>query len=161
MGYTYGCFGVWNWGMPVTWLGPMWDFQTALSQPSSTWMRHFAEFLSGIEWWRLEPRHDLIKNQSTNWLHKMVLSKTASGDLAVAYLPDNPNITLDMSSFAGTMTARWVNPVTNTWQTEPAPVANVGSHTFVKPAEWTDAVLVLSRRNRKIEASTQINPQVP
>jgi hypothetical protein len=147
MGYTYGCFGVWNWGQPITWSGPIWDFPTAVSQPSSTQMKYLAEFFSGIEWWRLEPCHDLIRNQSSGWLEKMVLSKSASGDLAVAYLPDNPNITLDMSSFAGSMTARWFNPVTNNSQIELASVANVGSQTFVKPAGWTDAVLVLSGRN--------------
>jgi hypothetical protein len=147
MGYTYGCFGVWNWGMPVTWLGPMWDFQTAVSQPSARHIAYFAEFLAGIDWWRLEPRHDLIKNQVADWLHKMALSTTPSGDLAVAYLPDNPNITLDMSSFAGFMTVKWFNPVTNIWQTEPAPVANAGFHTFVKPADWSDAALVLSKRD--------------
>jgi hypothetical protein len=31
-----------------------------MNRPSSTDMKHLAEFFTGSEWWRLEPHHELI-----------------------------------------------------------------------------------------------------
>ena len=41
----------------------------------------------------------------------MVLAKTAASDLAVAYLPDNEAIEVDMSSFPAPLVTRWFDPV--------------------------------------------------
>ena len=142
-GLTYGSYGIWNWGEPVTWLGNMWDFTTALNQPSADQIQYLFELFSGMEWWKLVPSHQLIQNQSTSWLNKMALSKTTDGQLALAYLPDNPRIDINMSAFPGAMNARWFNPLTNAGQTETASVVNSGIHSFTKPSGWTDAVLVL------------------
>jgi hypothetical protein len=48
----------------------------------------------------------------------------------------------------GAMTAKWFNPITSARQNESVPAANAGSHTFVKPVAWSDAVSLLSGGDR-------------
>ncbi|MBM3335507.1 DUF4038 domain-containing protein [Candidatus Sumerlaeota bacterium] len=115
-GHTYGCFGIWNWGAPIKWF-PSYDFKTALNLPSVAQMKYMAEFFGAIRWWTLEPHHELIQNQPTEWMLKMGLAKSASGDLAVAYLPDNAEITIEMRAFPAAMQAKWFSPTTGAYQT--------------------------------------------
>jgi hypothetical protein len=76
----------------------------------------------------------------------MVLAKSATGDLAVAYLPDNPHITIDMTAFPAAMMARWFNPLTHEYRHWPQPIDNAGPITFTRPSGWQDAALVLSQQ---------------
>jgi hypothetical protein len=149
-GYTYGAGAVppkvprgsgaiWRW---VTDPEKYDYWKKALEWDSAFQMQYLHDFLASLEWWRLEPRHDLIKNQPSDWPHKMVLSKTASGDLAVAYLPDNDSINVDMSAFLASMKAKWLNPRTDEFQDISDQISNSGIHTFARPAAG-DWVLVL------------------
>jgi hypothetical protein len=149
-GYTYGAGDVppkiprgsgaiWKW---VTNPEKYDYWKKALEWDSAFQMQYLHDFLVSIEWWRLEPRHDLIKNQPSDWPHKMVLSKTANGDLAVAYLPDNDVINLDMSAFPASMKAKWLNPRTDDFQYISGRIVNSGIHTFARPGTG-DWVLVL------------------
>lgn len=143
-GHTYGCFGIWNWGLPVRWM-PTYDYETALHRPSVTHMKYMSEFFSALHWWTLEPRHDLVRNQAESWMQKMVLAKSSVGDLAVAYLPDNAEITIDMHAFPAPMRAEWFNPTTGVHQTIPGTVPQTRLHTFARPGGWEDALLLLKK----------------
>jgi hypothetical protein len=146
-GYTYGCAGIWNWGQSFVGKDPQaspWEWQQGIKQHSSTEMKLMAEFFGRLDWWRLEPCHELIRNQPENWLRRMVMAKTATGDLAVAYLPDNPSITINPQSFRTTMRTRWFNPKTGEEQARNETVANSADATLNRPAGWEDALLVLS-----------------
>ena len=145
-GYNYGCAGLWNWGPTSVGKDPQasaWDWEKGLRQPSSIEMKHMAEFFGGIEWWRLEPCHELILNQPKDWTHRMVMAKTAKGDLAVAYLPDDPSITIDMKSFRAPVQTPWHNPKTGE-HLRGESIPNSGAGTISRPAGWEDALLVLS-----------------
>jgi hypothetical protein len=145
-GYTYGCAGIWNWGLKTTHDDPqasLWDWRTGVDRPSSIDMKHLAEFFAGVDWWRLEPHHELILNQSDDWTKRLVLAKSGNGDLAVAYLPDNPTITVEMSAFTGPVTWRWFNPETGQSQAGQGEAGNRGQKTFERPPGWGDALLVL------------------
>ena len=89
------------------------DWRTGLNKPSSTEMKHMAEFFSGLEWWTLEPRPELILNQSGDWTKHMVLAKSATGDLVVAYLPvpaepgRGMNASVGALAYGSTGTGRW------------------------------------------------------
>jgi len=82
-------------------------------------MTYFFQMFSSVDWWRLEPAHELVLNQppaptaidDPAWVTRMVLAKTGSGDLGVAYLPDNAQIQADMSAFPTAMEAKWFNPI--------------------------------------------------
>jgi hypothetical protein len=108
-------------------------------------MQYLHEFLAALEWWRLEPAHELIRNQPTNIIRRMVLAKSAAGDLAVAYLLDNEAIEVDLSVFPASLTARWFDPVQGRYTPVADAIENKGIHRFVPPAKG-DWVLLLQRR---------------
>ena len=108
-------------------------------------MQYLHDFLAGIEWWRLEPAHALIRNQPDDVMRRMVLAKTAAGDLAVAYLPGNEAIELDLSGFPAPLQARWFDPVNARYRNVSGRIENAGRHRFVRPAKG-DWVLWLQRK---------------
>lgn len=151
MGYTYGAGdvrpkvsqgngGVWKW---VTEPEKYDYWRKALQWESASQMRHLHDFLTRIEWWRLEPAHDLIRNQPGDVTRRMVLAKTATGDLAVAYLPNNDAIEVEMSGFPAPVEARWFDPVRGRDGGPTGSVASNGTHRFTPPAKG-DWVLLLS-----------------
>jgi hypothetical protein len=146
-GYTYGCAGIWNWGQSFVGKDPQaspWEWRQGLKQSSSTEIKLMAEFFGGLDWWRLEPCHELIHGQPEDWLRRMVMAKTTEGDLAVAYLPDNPAITIDMQSFPAKMRIRWFNPKTGQRVGKDQTAGNSAETMFSRPTGWEDALLVLS-----------------
>jgi hypothetical protein len=76
---------------------------------------------------------------------RMVLARSAAGDLAVAYLPDNEAIEVDMSAFPASLTARWFDPVSGRYTLITDSIENKATHRFVPPVEG-DWVLLLQRR---------------
>jgi len=96
-----------------------------------------------LDWWRLEPRHELVLNQVKDPTKHMVLAKSATGDLAVAYLPENPAITIQMSSFPPGLRSHWFNPATGDNQAGQGSTDRAGQMTFERPAGWEDGLLVL------------------
>jgi Putative collagen-binding domain of a collagenase len=107
-------------------------------------MQFLHDFLAGIEWWRLTPAHDLILNQPDDVTRRMVLARTAKGDLAVAYLPNNDAIEIDTSVFRASLAARWFDPVTGHSTSIEGRIDNEGRHRFAPPAKG-DWVLHLQR----------------
>lgn len=149
-GYTYGCAGVWFWGKPIEGNDPQadasWSLQEGIAQPSSIQMKIMADFFNGIDWWTLEPAHDLIVNQSDVWTKHIVLACSADGSLAVAYLPDNDKIVIKPQGLASEMDRRWVNPETGESIEAGAPGAERDEWTFARPAGWHDALLLLKAK---------------
>jgi hypothetical protein len=73
---------------------------------------------------------------------KMALAKSASGNLAVAYLPDNPNIQINMSVFPTHMKATWFHCDAGTYTAGPTDIANSGTKTISRPApgQWASVL---------------------
>jgi len=118
-GYTYGAGdtppkcpqgsgGVWTWVIdrekPDFW-------QKAIAWESSFQMQYLHDFLAAIEWWKLEPAHELVRRQPDDVTQRMVLAKVAGRDFAVAYLPDNAAIEVNLPAFSAPLAARWFDPV--------------------------------------------------
>jgi len=152
-GYTYGAGDI-----PPKVIGAgggIWRFQvdpkaydywrTAMNWPSAGQMTRLRDFLAGIDWWRLAPAPDLVRNQAGEQTRKMVVSRSATGDLLVAYLPDNPEIALDLRGLVPGLKGTWYNPVTgrSTALKESIPADSIA--TFHRPDDWNDAVLLLTR----------------
>ena len=150
-GFTYGCFGIWNWGVPIKWF-PCYDFHQALTLPSATHTKYMAQFFSALPWWTLEPHHELVEDPSHDPMMKVVFATSPAGDLGVAYLPDNASVTLDMTAFPSGMEGTWFNPATGEYEAIAGTVSAAGSHTFTRPAGWEDALLV-------VRSFSEENPQ--
>jgi hypothetical protein len=150
-GYAYGagdtppkCLqgsgGLWKW---VT--DPQkYDFwEKALQWESAFQMQYLHDFLAAIEWWQLEPAHELICNQPDDVTRRMVLAKLPGRDFAVAYLPGNDGIEVNLSAFSSPLVARWFDPVRGHNTLVPGSIKNQGVHRFRPPAKG-DWVLVAS-----------------
>jgi hypothetical protein len=151
-GYTSSTYGVWSWGKRLGW-GIRTDavpLKEAIARPYATYLQHLSRFLAGIDWWRLEPCHELIKNQPTDWARKMVLAKTPDSDLAVTYLPDNDRIVVDMSAFPQAMNAVWFDPVQDLWLRSSNHVGRSPRTVFGRPQNLKDALLVLTKADSMI-----------
>ncbi len=151
-GYTYGVGDVppkvsqgsgaiWKWVTDPT----KYDYwEKALQWESAFQMKHLHDFLAALDWWRLEPAHDLIRNQPDEVTRRMVLARSIAGDLAVAYLPDDEAIEIDMSAFPAALAARWFDPVSARYTSIAGRIGNQGTHRFVVPGKG-DWVLLLQR----------------
>lgn len=151
-GYTYGAGdtppkcpqgsgGVWRWvtdrEKPDFW-------EKAIGWESSFQMKYLHDFLAAIEWWKLEPAHELVRHQPDDVTRRMVLAKVAGRDFAVAYLPDNAAIEVNLSAFSAPVTARWFDPVRGRSSPVTGRIPNQGDRRFVPPAKG-DWVLVIER----------------
>lgn len=149
-GYTYGCAGIWFWGKPIATQDPQadasWDLAAGMQQPSSLHMKYMADFFNGLEWWRLEPAHEIILNQPEKPTERMVLAATPEKDLAAAYLPSNEQIKIQMAAFPRAMQFRWFNPQTGQYSDPKESAPNIGEQGFKRPGGWEDALLVLSQK---------------
>lgn len=152
MGYTYGAGdtppkvpsgggGIWRWVRDPDKFD---HWEKALQWESATQMKIMRDFFAAIEWWRLEPAHDLIRHQPAEATRRMVLARVPGRDFAVAYLPDNDAIEVDTAAFSAPVAARWLDPVHGTTTSRGPRVANAGVQRFVPPVpgEW---VLILER----------------
>lgn len=155
MGYTYGAGDVppkcpegsgalWRWVTDPT----KYDYwEKALQWESSFQMQYLHDFLSRLEWWRLEPAPELLRNQPKEVMRRVALAKTAAGDLAVAYLPDNEVVEVDLSSLRVPLTVQWFDPVRGTYTRSAEDVDGKGTHRFEPPAKG-DWVLLLQHVER-------------
>jgi hypothetical protein len=152
-GYTYGAGdtppkvpqgngAIWKW---VTDPAKYDYWRKALHWESAVQMKYLHDFLAAIDWWRLQPAHDLIRHQPQDVTRRMVLARTSAGDLAVAYLPDNEAIEMDVSVFSKPLRARWFDPVHGTFQAHHGHIPNHGIRRFTPPASG-DWVLLLQGR---------------
>ncbi len=112
------------------------------------------DFLASIEWWRLAPVPEWIRNPPTEYLHRSVLAHTARGDLAVAYLPDQNGVDIDLSGFAAPVTTEWFDPTSGKYAAaDSKPVLNQAAHHFTPPGKNSagddDWVLVLTTGPKK------------
>ena len=151
-GYTYGAGetpphtpdgngGIWKW---VTDPDRTDYWKKAMQWDSGYQMQYLRDFIGSVEWWRLEPAHDLIRNQPDDVVRRIVLARSAIGDLAVAYLPDNEGIEIDMSTFPAPLMVRWFDPVKGRYTSVAEAIASKGTHRFAAPAKG-DWVLLLQR----------------
>jgi hypothetical protein len=149
-GYTYGAGdtppkvpggngAIWRWVTDPT----KYDhWEKAMRWESATQMKHLHDFFAAIEWWRLEPAHELIRNQPKDVTRRAVLARTAGGEVAVAYLPEGEAIEIDFSKLPKGMESRWFDPVQGRFAGEFEKVA----HGRFEPPGKGDWVLMLKRQ---------------
>jgi hypothetical protein len=152
MGYTYGAGdvppkvpqgsgAVWRW---VTDPEKYDYWKKAIQWDSAFQMQYLHDFLATLEWWRLEPAHELIHDQPEDVTHCMVLAKSAAGDLAVAYLLNNEAVEIDVSAFPAPLKARWFDPVQGRYAPSADRIENKGTRRFAPPAKG-DWVLLFEK----------------
>ncbi len=137
-GVTYGGHGVWGWddgttvpeNHPTTGVPKPW--REALHLEGAEEIVHLADFLEGLDWWRLLPAPEMVVDQPGGHRH-ISASRTAEGDLAVVYVPEDRVIRLRLEAIQPGLGARWFSPATGEWH-----LADVGEGVLETPApgDW-------------------------
>lgn len=130
-GYFYG--SAW-----VTWLT---NWQTDFNSPGVTYLQIWKSFFNSIAWQTLVPDtanlvvtagYGTATGNGTGSLETDTYVTTAAdaiGSIGVSYCPVNTTLTVNMTKFRGTVTARWFDPTNNTYASIGS-FANTGTHNF-------------------------------
>ncbi len=144
-GVSYGGHGVWGWddgtadpvnhngtGIPLPW-------SEALLMPAAEQLQHVYDFFTSLPWWTLRPAPELLTTQpgEQDVQRFIAAAQSDAGDLAVIYIPQDREVTLNLTGLQPNLSAQWFNPRTGT-HTSAAPTNN----TFTTP-EAGDWVLLL------------------
>jgi hypothetical protein len=143
-GDTYG--NEWVWPFATSWQ----DWQAALSSQGSHEVTYFAQLVTSISWTTLIPDQNGTVFQGLGNPEDYCGAYSSDGTLALAYRPatgqTSQSFDVNLSRFAGQVTARWYDPTTGMY-TAIGSFASSGTHTFASPstngAGDNDFVLVL------------------
>jgi hypothetical protein len=105
-GLSYGAHGIWDWndGHDDT-PSPHIRWYDAIDLPSAFDMNRLVEFFSGMEWWEMSPRDDLVSNG---------YCFAEQGKRYVVYLSNGGSTTVNLGGWDHT--AQWFNPRDGSYQ---------------------------------------------
>jgi len=135
-GYGHNDF----WRVRATW-------RAALDDPGAQQMTILKDIFTGLsDWWTLVPDQTVLGAGGNTKGDVLNLSaRSTTGKWIIAYVAEQPDITVNLAKItaAGSASAKWVNPATGSQEVVGTyPVA--GPQSFRRPAEWQDAVLVVT-----------------
>jgi hypothetical protein len=119
-GVSYGADGVLDWRSdnhlkPVSYRPqPLPTWQKALFLPAAKQMGILAGLLSSIDFWRLRPAQELLLTQpgSISPSRYIAVVRSDSGDLVLAYIPEDRILDLASPALPKSPKAIWINPRT-------------------------------------------------
>ena len=123
-----------------------------LDTPGALEMAHLKALFEARRWYDLLPdqAHTVVTDGLGTFGSDdyVTAARTADGTLALAYMPSSRTITADLSTFSGSVSARWYDPAAGTFTSiTGSPFANAGSRQFDPPGLNADGdddwVLVL------------------
>lgn len=142
------------WSFDAGWASHLGDYD-GLNQ-----IQYLTALLETCNWWEfaLDTAHSILTNGYGSYANGETddidtndyapCAYLSGVDLAMIYMPTNRTMTVDMSQFSGTVTARWFDPTSGDYEVDVAsPLANSGTHEFshagTNDAGDADWVLVL------------------
>lgn len=95
--------------------------QTALFSPDAANVNVFAEIFGSIDFWRLRSAPELVANRpsSSAPAEHISAARSAEGDLAVLYVPQNEPVELNVKLLPASPTAIWIDARTGRHSTAP------------------------------------------
>ena len=150
-GQVFGNNPIWHFDGPGLFSAPV-TWQEALDSRGAQSMSHLHDLLTTIPWWQLEPDtdHTLLTDGLGPEDARAVAASTADGSLAMVYMPDRREITLDLAGLAGPLVeARWYDPADGRFEAVAgSPFSTTGSRRLGPQAEsnsagFDDWVLIL------------------
>ena len=146
VGHIFGNNPLWS----LSYGGANW--QAELNSAGSQSMTLCAALFRAFAWYNLAPdsSHALVTSGygTIGTSDFAGAAKDSGGHLAMIYMPSNRTMTVAMSLFAGTVTARWYDPTNGSYTADAAsPLANSSTHNFSRSgannAGAADWILVL------------------
>ncbi|MGD0743740.1 MAG: DUF4038 domain-containing protein [Verrucomicrobiota bacterium] len=145
--YSYGQGG--NWMSPTNW-------KSWINSPGSRQMKVLGNIFRSLEWWKLVPDQSVISGIA----EQRVAARSSDGDWILAYLPrgGKADINMDRMTSSKPVDAFWIDPKTGERRVI-GTYSNSGTASFVAPAGWDDAVLLLDATGaRPIDSRLGISP---
>ena len=109
-----------------------------LDTPGQTQFGYVQALFGSRRWYDLAPDQshavitDGLGTYGTN--DYVTAARTPDGTLAIAYIPSSRTVTVDLSTFSGSVTARWYDPTAGTFTSaSESPFPNAGSQQFTTP----------------------------
>ena len=151
VGYTAGINEVYEWSE---------DVLTKMNATSSDDIARLARILRAIPWWDLEPVPQRILNQPEDRSRLMAMALTKDRMFAMAYLPDNEEIQLDLRNCGETHETLWIDPATGEART--GEDVKSMEKTVLSPPDTRDWLLVLTQPEssmlRKLKTALDSSP---
>lgn len=134
-GHVYGHRDIWGFGYGINQVG---SWQSALNDTGIVHAGRARDFFEAIAWHTLVPQHNgdttlVTSGRGTygdiNWA---VAGVNAAGTVGAVYRQGfGTSVTVDLSLFAGEITARWYDPTNGSYTADAAsPLTNTGTHSF-------------------------------
>lgn len=127
------------WESPSTW-------RTWIHSPGAASLSLYKQVITACpEWWRWMPDQALFAEGEGSGLTRNAAARSANGEWALAYLSSNAPISLhlDKLTHGSEVEASWINPTTGA-KTSLGRLPATGVHAFTPPADWQDALLLLT-----------------
>ena len=144
IGYTYGCAGLWNWGLEKI-KDPQasnWTYKRAINTPSAKQMTLLSVFFNKIEWWQLKPDTTIVISQPDLW-HNRIVAATTDNHTIVLYIPNSKSTNINCPIDQTYHTLDWFNPLTGENISTNIGVMKENRLEIVKPSGWDDALVVI------------------
>ncbi|WP_235911928.1 apiosidase-like domain-containing protein [Mesorhizobium xinjiangense] len=135
-GHLFGNNPIWHFSGPGIYDAPV-TWQQALSGRGSQSMEQLHRLISSLEWWRLQPDVDgeLLVGGRGAEDSRAVAARAGDGSFALAYLPSQRTVELDLARLAGPLVAaRWHDPSGDRVMTVEGSPFSRGRRTFEPPA---------------------------
>jgi hypothetical protein len=145
MGYIFGNCPIWHFGSTPDWCGPM-DWKEELNQPGSVNMDYVQKLFRSRPWHLLVPDfdHKVITEGYGEWGSEnyIITARSSNSVTMIAYLPEQRQVTVDMSQISGENAICWWYDPMNGETTGIDTFATSGSRRFTPPSD-RDWILVI------------------
>jgi hypothetical protein len=124
---------------------PRW--REALDDPAARQMTVLKKIFSSLpEWWTLVPDQSVISSGGNTKGDVLNLgARSSSGKWIIAYIAGQPNISIDLAKLAGKIAfVKWIDPITGTQRVVGRFPVAAGVHSFSRPADLEDAILIVN-----------------
>ncbi|RYZ04677.1 MAG: DUF4038 domain-containing protein [Myxococcales bacterium] len=126
------------------------DWQAALDSDGARSMAHLHGFFEALRWWELAPDASsklVTAGRGTLGTAGYVAAAlSADGALAVVYVPDGREITVDLSQLSGPVTARVFDPASGVFSPVTGSPFGSGGSQKIDPPGGSDAVLLFEAK---------------
>jgi hypothetical protein len=135
-GQFFGNNPIWHFEAPTapfTWTG---TWQTELDSTGSVQQQYVKSLFISKEWWKLVPKSDasLVSSALSSGDTKVCPALASDNSFGMVWIPTSQTVTVVMSNFPSTVTARLYDPTNGTYSTV-GTFSNVGSQNIASGGE--------------------------
>ncbi|MGY6744657.1 MAG: glycoside hydrolase family 140 protein [Cecembia sp.] len=126
-GQTYGCHAVWQMytldRSPIN--GPLKPWHISLDLPMANQVKHLKNLMLSMPYLSRIPDFNLVMDEQEDDEHFVIATRDQDWTYMMLYFPTGKAVSIDFSSFSGTLSAKWFDPRTGvSFDYTGAPISN-------------------------------------